>query len=156
MPPRHRCLRARLTTAAVLGLVAASAPACHHRGSDKPLDEGTIPLSARQGSRTGSVLERDQMNPTASSFMELIQGRLPGVLLRQRGANVSVEIRGPGSIRGSNEALIVIDGVENTGRVLASINPSDVERVEVLKDGSAAIYGLRGANGVLLITTRRR
>jgi len=54
-----------------------------------------------------------------------------------------------------SEALIVVDGLEITASALFSMNPKDVARVEVLKDGSAAIYGMRAANGVLLITTRR-
>lgn len=113
------------------------------------------PQAAATSRVSGNVLERKDMDPTATTFLELIQGRLPGVTIRQRGADVFVEIRGRSSFSSNTEALIVIDGVEASSRVLLSINPSDVERVEVLKDAAAAMYGVRGANGVLVITTRR-
>jgi TonB-dependent SusC/RagA subfamily outer membrane receptor len=132
-------------------LMAATLGGCHSRQDPEPPNE-----QERRSNGNPNVLERNEMNQTASSFVELVQGRLPGVVMRQRGGAISVEIRGQGSIRGSNEALILIDGVENSGRALSVINPADVERVQVMKDGAAAIYGIRAANGVLLITTRRQ
>jgi TonB-dependent SusC/RagA subfamily outer membrane receptor len=143
----RRCLFAGATVV----LTATVGTGCHQR---QAADPGTAQEAKR--SDNANVLERHEMNPSASSFLELIQGRLAGVLIRQRGASLSVQIRGQGSINSSNEALIMIDGIETGARSLTSINPRDVERVEVLKDGAAAIYGMRGANGVLLITTRRR
>ena len=89
----------------------------------------------------------------------------------QPGSGSSIRIRGTSSINGNNEPLYVIDGVpviSNSGDVsvgavtgpsmnpMASINPSDIESIEILKDASAtAIYGARGANGVILVTTKR-
>lgn len=112
-----------------------------------------------------------------SSVSNLLQGRMAGVVVMDNsaspGAAASVRIRGASSFRGDNEPLYVVDNVplasatqdtgESVGRggataqdALASINPSDIERIEVLKDASStAIYGSRGANGVILITTKK-
>jgi TonB-dependent starch-binding outer membrane protein SusC len=139
--------RSEVKYSAIL-LLVLSLWSCHQGQRTNPGPRTVPPANA-------NVLERHEMSPNASSFLELIQGRLPGVLIRQQGANISVEIRGLTSVGGRNEALILVDGVESTGRALTAINPADVERVEVVKDGAAAIYGLRGANGVLLVTTRR-
>ena len=96
----------------------------------------------------------------------MIQGRVPGVDVVSsgglRGAGVSIKIRGVSSINNS-EPLYVIDGVQysfNSGsetfNVMSMINPQDIERIEILKDASAAaIYGANGANGVILITTKK-
>src|SRR5690606_38276384 len=69
------------------------------------------------------------------------------------GGNTTIRMRGMNSINGGNNALIVVDGLQ--GGDLNSINPNDVESIEILKDASAtAIYGAKGANGVILITTK--
>lgn len=106
---------------------------------------------------------------------EFVQGRVPGLVMTQTsgqpGAASSVRIRGSSSILASNEPLYVIDGfpVDNNSNNLSSgfadgpsmnalsiISPSDIESIDVLKDASAtAIYGSRGANGVIIITTKR-
>jgi TonB-linked SusC/RagA family outer membrane protein len=90
---------------------------------------------------------------------QMLQGRAAGVQVTQVGAqpggNVSIRIRGTNSINSGNEPLFVIDGFPGVGS-LNSINPNDIESIEILKDASAtAIYGSRGANGVVLITTKR-
>ncbi|MEC3908469.1 TonB-dependent receptor [Tamlana sp. 2201CG12-4] len=100
---------------------------------------------------------------------QAIQGRIPGVEVQNNDAapngRTTIRIRGSNSIQGGNDPLIVIDGFQvgvqnfdsNTivGGALNQINPNDVKSVEVLKDASAtAIYGSRGANGVVLITTK--
>ncbi|SHG40530.1 TonB-linked outer membrane protein, SusC/RagA family [Chryseolinea serpens] len=89
---------------------------------------------------------------------QALQGRAAGVMvLNQSGApggNTTIRIRGSSSILGSNQPLIVIDGLQ--GGDLNSLNPNDVESMEVLKDASAtAIYGSQGANGVILVTTKK-
>ncbi len=91
---------------------------------------------------------------------ELLEGRFPGVeVIRLASGDISVRIRGGSSIMGSNEPLYVIDGMEispGAGGALVGINPADIARIEVLKDvGSTALYGVRGANGVIVITTKR-
>ena len=88
-----------------------------------------------------------------------LAGRLPGVTAIQSSGEPgydgsAIRIRGVNSL-GNNNALIVIDGVPNRAGGLERINPNDVESVSVLKDASAAIYGSRAANGVILITTKQ-
>jgi TonB-dependent SusC/RagA subfamily outer membrane receptor len=114
---------------------------------------------------TGSVAslsgERLRSN-RASRVEEMFQGRLAGVAVtRLPGGGYSVRIRGASNFQdGGGEPLFVLDGMPllgaRPGHELDGINPSDIQRIDVLKDaGSAAIYGSRAANGVILITTRR-
>jgi TonB-dependent starch-binding outer membrane protein SusC len=99
------------------------------------------------------------------SVEQAVSGRLAGVQVQQTsgqpGAGISVRVRGVSSIAGGNEPLYVIDGLPQFNddvrgaNGLATINPSDIESIEVLKDASAtAIYGSRGANGVVMVTTK--
>ena len=88
---------------------------------------------------------------------QALQGTAPGVAVQSSngmpGNPLSVRIRGTNSITGSNEPLYVIDGY--IGGTIGSINPADIESMEILKDASAsAIYGSRASNGVVIITTR--
>lgn len=103
------------------------------------------------------------------SFDKALQGRAAGVQVNstsgQPGGGISVNIRGTATINGSTQPLYIVDGVQmNSGGVsgqtsvntLASINPNDIESIEILKDGaSAAIYGSLAGNGVVLITTKK-
>ncbi|MFC3158450.1 TonB-dependent receptor plug domain-containing protein [Chryseobacterium arachidis] len=95
----------------------------------------------------------------SANITEAIQGRLPGVDIGRTstkpGAVQQIRIRGERSLTGSNDPLIVLDGIPFVGS-LADISPSDIKTLDVLKDASAtAIYGSRGANGVIIITTNR-
>jgi TonB-dependent starch-binding outer membrane protein SusC len=112
---------------------------------------------------TGSVSKlsgsRVRLQPVGS-FDKALQGKVPGLLslsqTGQPGAPADVTIRGRGSINGSNTPLYIIDGVQVNSADFASINPSDIESFTVLKDASAtSIYGSRGANGVIVITTKK-
>jgi TonB-linked SusC/RagA family outer membrane protein len=128
---------------------------------------------------TGSVAvltEKSFNKGVISSPEQLLQGRTPGVTVitnsGEPGAAVSINIRGTASIRSNNNPLFVVDGVPLDGGGLVSggiyvdgcsssknplsfINPNDIESISILKDASsAAIYGARGANGVVLITTK--
>jgi TonB-linked SusC/RagA family outer membrane protein len=90
---------------------------------------------------------------------EAIQGRVPGVQVMNNsaapGGNVSIRIRGSNSISATNEPLYVVDGIIGVDG-LQYINPNDIESMEILKDASStSIYGARGANGVVLISTKR-
>ena len=103
--------------------------------------------------------------PTSAD--QVLQGRAAGVQMTQNsgmpGGGTSIRIRGVNSLNSSNEPIIVIDGVvidaqtgSSTDNALSSINPNDIESMDILKDASAtAIYGAQGANGVILITTKR-
>lgn len=87
-----------------------------------------------------------------SNMYDLIRGRFAGVTVQNNG---DIIIRGVNSINMSSAALIVIDGVPSDKSVLESISPINVKSINIIKDGSAAIYGSRGANGVVVIETRK-
>src|SRR3954470_14870112 len=94
------------------------------------------------------------------SFDKALQGKVPGLLSQsqsgQPGSPAVVTIRGKGSINGTNEPLYIVDGIQINSADFASINPGDIESYNVLKDASStAIYGSRGANGVIVITTKK-
>jgi len=106
----------------------------------------------------GSVSERTLKERPASSLNEMLAGRVSGVQVNvnsgRPGGNTNVRIRGFSSINSANDPLFVIDGVMSES--MNFINPADIVSVEVLKDASStAIYGARGANGVVLVTTKR-
>lgn len=111
---------------------------------------------------TGSVASINAQKISAvpaTTAAEALQGRVPGVLVTNTnwspGQSPGVMIRGKRSITASNDPLYVVDGIPITGG-LKEISPTDIESMEVLKDASAtAIYGARGANGVILITTKQ-
>lgn len=119
--------------------------------------------TVKKSDLTGSVasVKSDEIKAFASSnVMQSLSGRAPGVQVSQNtgapGASVSVRIRGTNSIQGSNEPLYVIDGFPFSGSNPTVLSNNDIESIEILKDASAtAIYGSRGANGVILITTKR-
>lgn len=108
-----------------------------------------------------SVKGEDIRNIPVASTVQALQGQVAGVDIQQSsgrpGAAPTILIRGRRSINASNEPLYVVDGIPLTdGGTAFDINPQDVKSVEILKDAAAtAIYGSRGANGVILITTRR-
>ncbi|GAA4917911.1 TonB-dependent receptor [Mucilaginibacter defluvii] len=116
----------------------------------------------RREAVTGSVasIGGEKMREVpAPNISQAIQGRLPGVDISQTstrpGATTQILIRGQRSLTASNDPLIVLDGIPFVGS-LADINPNDVKSIDILKDASAtAIYGSRGANGVIIITTNR-
>ncbi|HET9002367.1 MAG TPA: TonB-dependent receptor plug domain-containing protein [Gemmatimonadaceae bacterium] len=155
----------RAATALVSLAVALAAAACHHRGpapepAPRPVDVGYG--TADRASVTGAIASVDgaeTRRTNARSVAEMLQDRFPGVeVLPQPDGNVGIRIRGRRSFLGSSDPLFVVDGtpLHNVGGTLQDINPQDIERIDVLKDaGSTAVYGSRGANGVVLITTRR-
>ena len=90
---------------------------------------------------------------------QALQGRTSGVYVLNSdaspGGETIIRIRGLNSINGGNEPLVVLDGLQGGTELIRTLNPLDVESMEILKDASAtAIYGSRGANGVILITTK--
>jgi len=111
---------------------------------------------------TGSIAslkEENFIKGNITNPMQLLQGQVAGMnITRQNGSDpnggFSVQLRGMTTLSGGASPLIVIDGI--IGGTLESINPEEIESIDVLKDGSAAaIYGTRGTNGVILITTKR-
>ena len=85
---------------------------------------------------------------TYSDMYDYLRGRVPGV---QVTSDKRIIIRGIGTNSDATDPLILVDGVETTD--LSGINPTDVQSVDVIKDGSSAIYGMQGANGVIIIKT---
>lgn len=135
---------------------------------------GTMKKKDLTGS-VSSIKADDIIESKSISFVNAMQGRMAGVQISSQsgelGANARISIRGANSVYGSSLPLYVIDGVQidaNTDEVasskmgngsqldpMSSINPADIESIEVLKDASAtAIYGSRGANGVIIVTTK--
>jgi TonB-linked SusC/RagA family outer membrane protein len=135
---------------------------------------GVVKKSDLTGS-VSSISSEDLSRTAPTSLDQALQGRAAGVQVTQvsgrPGGETSIRIRGSSSINAGNEPLYVVDGMlitsdngqTNAGGVagsnlngISSINPSDIERIEILKDASAtAMYGSRGSNGVVLITTKR-
>ena len=114
----------------------------------------------RREAVTGSVanIGGEKLNQVAATnAAQALQGRVAGVLMTQTsskpGAEMQIRIRGQRSLSASNDPLIVLDGIPFMGQ-LSDINPADIKSMDILKDASAtAIYGSRGANGVIIITT---
>jgi TonB-linked SusC/RagA family outer membrane protein len=113
---------------------------------------------------TGSIssLKSDDLkDQVISSFDQAMAGKLAGVRVSaasgEPGRNAEINIRGIGTLTAGSQPLVVIDGFPlPEGSGLSSINPIDIESIEVLKDAaSAAIYGSRGANGIILVTTKK-
>ncbi|HEY4336104.1 MAG TPA: SusC/RagA family TonB-linked outer membrane protein, partial [Puia sp.] len=133
------------------------------KSNGKRLDEvvvvgyGTV----RKRDLTGAVVAvrgSEVVKVPAGNAMEALQGKVPGVdIVRTSGgagANVAIEVRGTRSIQAQNDPLFIVDGIEYGS--YQDINPNDIESIDVLKDASStAIYGSRGANGVIIITTKK-
>ncbi len=118
--------------------------------------------TARKSDVTGAISTIDQkklLEVPSVDVSQALQGRIPGVTVEQTstrpGAQSQIRIRGTRSLNASNDPLMIVDGIPFDGN-LSDINPFDIKSIDVLKDASAtAIYGSRGANGVILITTNR-
>jgi TonB-dependent SusC/RagA subfamily outer membrane receptor len=114
---------------------------------------GTGSTASPDGPR-GDILEQDDVTVPISTMERFLSNRLHGVVVRRIGGTPSIQIRGTSSYSSSNEALIMVDGRETSTRDFLSMNPADVQRIQVLRGANAAIYGRRSANGVLVVTTR--
>ena len=88
-----------------------------------------------------------------SSIADYIQGRVPGVMVKREGESVRYLVRGVSTNTDATDPLLMIDGIEVDN--FDSVLPSQVESVEVIKDGSASIYGIRGGGGVIMITLKK-
>src|SRR5262249_50196696 len=113
-------------------------------------------LAERNRGSAGQVVEFQESERRKYTRVEnMIQARFAGVDVTPSGSGFAIRIRGTGSFASSNEPLLVVDGSIRQNGTLKFISPLDVERIEIVKDGMASFYGSRGANGVILITTRR-
>ncbi|MDR1645810.1 MAG: TonB-dependent receptor [Tannerellaceae bacterium] len=119
---------------------------------------GTMRKSDISGS-VASVNQEEMMKRNPVSIVQGLQGAAAGVLVSRNSGDPSgaatIRIRGVATVNGSADPLYVVDGVQ-VGTSIDFVNPADVESIEILKDASAtAIYGARGANGVILVTTKK-
>ncbi len=108
----------------------------------------------------GSVDIDETVKTPVATIDQAIQGRVPGVFVTSvngsPGAATTIRIRGGNSINAGNEPLYVVDGFISDASIVSSLNPEDIESIDILKDASAvSIYGARGSNGVILVTTKR-
>jgi iron complex outermembrane receptor protein len=161
-----RKVRSTTLLAGLVSLVSGACATGHTSPAVAPVEDSVSTGYTREARRdfTGSVASvtaRDLEQSRETRIEQLLQGRIPGVEVSHLpNGEFSLRIRGTHTLMGSDEPLIVIDGMPIRGRsamsALASIPPADVARIDVLKDaGSAAIYGSQAANGVIVITTKR-
>jgi TonB-dependent SusC/RagA subfamily outer membrane receptor len=137
-------VRAALTSSVLIGLAASCASG---KGRSEPVAKPMV---------TADDMERNG----DASIEKVLQAKIPGVLLtRTADGSVALQIRGPSSFYSGNAPLYVVDDVPmpaGAGGVLTGLNPHDIESIRVLKDpAETGIYGMRGANGVVIITTKR-
>jgi TonB-dependent SusC/RagA subfamily outer membrane receptor len=156
--PIHRNRTTRsLACVATLALVSG----CSATRARSHASDGDAP-QPHTSTASDTHVGRDRSNQSYTRIEELIEGRAPGVrVIRNTDGSIRLQIRGVSSPTGHNDPLVVIDGNPTTelrpGGALASLNPSDVVSIDVLKDAaSTAFYGMRGANGVIVITTRQQ
>jgi TonB-dependent SusC/RagA subfamily outer membrane receptor len=136
--------RAALALCALLSLAGGCASG---RGSGAPANQTTV---------TAKDIDQNPGTP----IEQILEAKVPGIAVsRMADGSVSIEIRGSSSFYSGTTPLYVLDGVPiqaGRGGALAGVNPYDIETIKVLKNpAETAIYGVRGANGVLLITTKR-
>jgi TonB-dependent SusC/RagA subfamily outer membrane receptor len=133
-------------------------------GTSKPATDTPASAAGDYGEGAGdtgssaTVSGKELEERPVTRVEELLKGRVAGVEVIETGDGFKVRIRGQQSLSGDTQPLYVVDGMPMTPGPdgLVSINPRDVESIEVLKDASStAIYGVRGANGVILIKTKR-
>ncbi len=139
-------------------LLAGFLSGCAHAGGTGQGDVEDAPDQSQPPGPT--VTAEDIERAPGKPIEEVLASRFPGVVVtRTPDGGIAVRIRGTTSIHGSNEPLYVIDGLPiraGPGGSLVGINPYDIESIEVLRDpASMTMYGVRGANGVVVITTKR-
>jgi TonB-dependent SusC/RagA subfamily outer membrane receptor len=152
-----------LVLAAVVAVGCASLSGGGDAGGEQPADEVRVGYGSQdRADVTGAVttVRAEDLDREITSMEELFQG-LAGVTVRRLpNGGISLRIRGSSSLSSSGEPLYVINGVPvhaPPGQALMGVSARDITRIEVLKDaGATAIYGSRGANGVILIFTGRR
>jgi TonB-dependent SusC/RagA subfamily outer membrane receptor len=156
---RHRhmasfTLRVALSCACLPAVLAGCAS-----GNRAPADPtANLPPRSPDG---GTIVTSEDLDRTPNETIErTLAAKVPGLYISHTAdGSIAIRIRGNGSITGSNEPLYVIDGMPvqaGPGGSLTGINPKDIASIEVLKDATAtSFYGVRGANGVIVIKTKR-
>ncbi len=144
--------RSLLPVGLLVGLIAG----CSHRSTNPDQTPPPAPSPASRSTVTAEDIQRSPGEPVEN----VLAGRVAGVTVtRTADGGVAVRIRGTTSIYGSQEPLYVLDGIEiqpGPNGSLSGIAPENIQSIEVLKDAvSTAMYGVRGANGVIIIKTKR-
>ena len=142
-------MKKMLTLCFVTALLAGCGASTHVASKDDSVDVGYGTQDKDHVTTSVSNLKVKKTDAqTYSNMYDYLRGRVPGVMV---GSDNRIIIRGIGTNSDATDPLILVDGVETTD--LSSINPADVQSVDVIKDGSSAIYGMRGSNGVIIINT---
>jgi TonB-dependent SusC/RagA subfamily outer membrane receptor len=141
-----------------VGLLVGLLSGCAHAGGTGQGEVEDAPDQSQPRRRT--VTAEDIQRTPVEAIDQLLMSRFPGVVVtRTPDGGIAIRIRGATSIHGSNEPLYVIDGFpvqSGPGGGLTGINPYDIESIQVLKDpASTTMYGVRGANGVVVIKTKQ-
>lgn len=145
--------RALWPAAVLVGVLSGCAPV-------KRTSQGETPDTTEQRPRVGTTVTAEDIARRPGQPIEMVlQGRFAGVEVFRTAGGIAVRIRGTSSLFGSNEPLYVLDGIPirpGPYGTLSGINPYDIASIEVLKHpGQTAMYGMRGANGVIIIKTKR-
>lgn len=124
-------------------------------GSNETVYDGYTHVSKDVSTNSISTIKREKnKNRTYETIYDMLIGEVAGVRVEMTGPNsANVYIRGVSTFNGSTQPLFIVDGMEVSD--ISYLNPNDVDRIDVLKDSSASMYGVRGANGVIIITTKR-
>ena len=164
-----RRIRPPFTRRCSLAWVAVALVGCHTPSGTRPAGPSPASTTVQVGygvqdardvnSAVNSASGEKMRSNSPRTVADMLVGRFPGVEVRQRpNGSPSIRIRGSRSFRSNEEPLIVVDGIpQHSGsQSLMDLSPRDVESIEVLKDAAAtAVFGSRGANGVILLSTRR-
>ena len=141
--------------AALSALAFVGTLACSQGGNPQ-----TTPSRGQPAADAQSVTASDIADQPGQPIEKVLEGRVAGVTVRRTSdGGIAVRIRGSTSLHGNNEPLYVLDGMPiqpGPGGSLSGVNPHDIESIKVLKDpAETALYGARGANGVIIIKTKK-
>lgn len=146
---------------ALLNVVVASAVvACGGSSRPETAPSPSRPESPNAANTATVTAAQIEQTPPTESIEKILEGRVAGVVVRRApDGGIAVRIRGVTSLHGNNEPLYILDGMPiaaGPGGSLSGINPHDIESIRVLKDPTdTAMYGARGANGVIVIKTKK-
>ena len=133
--------------------ICACGPANQTHVTSRMDEEVNIGYGTQSRQKMGFAIDKVQVDErlvsSYTSIAEYLRGRVAGLEVNSNG---TIQIRGKNSINSPSEALVLVDNVPCAD--INTINPMDIQSIEVLKDGSASIYGVRGTGGVVLITTK--
>ena len=134
-----------------VALAAGCGPTIHTPREDDEVNVGYGTVKKEKLTHSVSTIKvKENEMQSYRDIFEYLEGRVAGVEVT---TDKRIIIRGVNTINGSNDPLILVDGQE--WQDISTLNPNDVQSIDVLKDSATAIYGVRGSNGVILITTKR-